>query len=65
MFHDRKKEDENWVSDANLLAALYTDEGEYEKAESLMRECETEENAAEHEEWIENLRNFIKEKSKK
>lgn len=63
--HDRKKEDENWVSDANLLAALYTDEGEYEKAESLMRECETEENAAEHEEWIENLRNFIKEKSKK
>ena len=30
-----------------------------------MRECETEENAADHEEWIENLRNFIKEKSKK
>ena len=58
----RKKEDIYWVDDANLLACIYFDEGEYTKAESIMRECEAEKNAAEHKEWIKNLRNLIKEK---
>lgn len=59
----RKDEDPDWMSDARNLAYLYMDEGELDKAEILMNECEWEKDSSIHE-WIADARECLEERKK-
>ena len=61
----RKSGFDNWSDCAYLLAILYFENKEYNKAESLMYECESEEDSEKHNNWIPEMRKSVKEARKK
>lgn len=56
----QKNEVQNWRNISIALTYLYINEGELDKAQILMQECEQEENAAIHD-WIPDARKYLEE----
>jgi tetratricopeptide (TPR) repeat protein len=58
----RKSEDDYWTDNANNLAFLYIDEGEFDEARLLIEECEGEEDTKHS--WTDKARKYLKEQMK-